>query len=162
MTRKVLHYFDILIEGGAVTAFIGMCLAILIQVAARYVHYPTPWAEELSRFLNVWTVFLASAYAVKQGTHLSIRVLLDRLPRPWHLAVTLVIDTLVLGLLMMVCWGSMVMMKSSYTMISSGLQLRMTYFYLGVCVGSAAMGVYYALQIAATVRALVSPSLKGQ
>lgn len=154
MLQKFIRSVDILVEGGAVLAFTGMCLAILIQVFTRYLHYPTPWAEELSRFLNVWTVFLASAYAVKKGTHLSIRAILDRLPRSWQQPLSLGIDILVILLLLAVFRGSLIMMHSSYTMMSSGLHLRMTYFYLGIGVGAAAMCFYYLLQIVATIQAM--------
>ncbi len=156
---KAKKYFDYIIEGGAVIAFSGMCLAILTQVIARYIfRYPTPWAEELSRFLNVWTVFLAAAYAVKKGTHLTIKAIFDRLPLKWQQWLSLVIDCVVSLLLVAVFWGSITMMKSSYTMFSAGLQLRMTYFYLGLCIGSAAMCFYYTGRIISGIKVLFSPN----
>jgi TRAP-type C4-dicarboxylate transport system permease small subunit len=142
--RTIKQYLDYAIEGGAVIAFIGMCLAILIQVFTRYLlHYPAPWAEELSRFLNVWAVFFAAAWAVKKGTHITIKAVADRLPHRWQCGISLVINCVISVLLLAIFWGSIVMMQSSYTIFSTGLNLRMTYFYLGLCIGSLAMFCYY-------------------
>jgi TRAP-type C4-dicarboxylate transport system permease small subunit len=154
--RNVKKYLDYIIEGGAVIAFIGMCLAILIQVFARYLlHYPTPWAEELSRFLNIWAVFFAAAWAVKKGTHITIRALVARLSIQWQRRIYLVINCVISILLLAIFWGSIVMMQSSYTIFSTGLNLRMTYFYLGLCIGSLAMFCYYVGEIISALRNLL-------
>ena len=142
--KKIKQYLDYMIEGGAVIAFIGMCLAILVQVFARYLFsYPTPWAEELSRLLNVWAVFLAAAWAAKKGTHITIRAVLDRLPPNWQRRVSLLINCIVSILLLAVFWGSIIMMRSSYTMFATAIHIRMTYFYLALAIGSFAMFCYY-------------------
>jgi TRAP-type C4-dicarboxylate transport system permease small subunit len=129
MMKTLKQYLDYIIEGGAVLAFIGMCLAILIQVFARYFfQYPTPWAEELSRFLNVWAVFLAAAWAAKKRSHITIRAISDRLPASWQRPLIVIIDILVSLLLLAVFWGSITMMQSSYTMFSTAIHIRMTHF----------------------------------
>ena len=151
--KKFKQILDYIIEGGAVIAFTGMCLAILIQVFARYIfQYPTPWAEESSRLLNVWAVFLAAAWAAKKGTHITIRAILDRLPSNWQRGATLVINAIVSVLLLAVFWGSLVMMKSSYTMYSTAIHIRMTYFYLALAIGSFAMFCYYIGWIVSTLK----------
>lgn len=153
MMKTLKHYLDYIIEGGAVLAFIGMCLAILIQVFARYFfQYPTPWAEELSRFLNVWAVFLAAAWATKKGSHITIRAILDRLPASWQGPLILIIDVVVSLLLLAIFWGSVTMMRSSYTMSSTALHIRMTYFYLALAIGSFAMLCYYLEGIISTLK----------
>lgn len=153
MMKTLKQYLDYIIEGGAILAFIGMCLAILIQVFARYLfQYPTPWAEELSRFLNVWAVFLAVAWAAKKGSHITIRAILDRLPASWQHPLVLLIDILVSILLLAVFWGSITMMQSSYTMFSTALHIRMTYFYLPLTIGSFAMLCYYLGGIVSTLK----------
>ena len=159
---NIKKYVDYVVEGIAVIAFSGMCIAILIQVFARYIFkYPTPWAEELSRFLNAWAVFLAAAWAVNKGTHITIRAIVDRLPRKWQQWISLLIDIIVSILLAAVFWGSITMMKSSHNMLSGGLQLRMTYFYLALCIGSIAMIFYYLIQIIAAIK-VISHQKKSQ
>lgn len=153
MMKTLKQYLDYAIEGGAVLAFIGMCLAILIQVFARYLfQFPTPWAEELSRLLNIWAVFMAAAWAAKKGTHITIRAILDRLPESWQRPLILLIDIAVSLLLLAVFWGSITMMQSSYTMFSTALHIRMTYFYLPLSIGSFAMFCYYLGGIITTLK----------
>ena len=44
---------------------------IFVQVICRYVLLiPTAWAEELARYLFVWTSYLGSAYALNEGGHI--------------------------------------------------------------------------------------------
>ncbi len=153
MMKTLKQYLDYIIEGGAILAFIGMCLAILIQVFARYLfQYPTPWAEELSRFLNVWAVFLAAAWAAKKGSHITIRAILDRLPTSWQRPLVVIIDILVSLLLLAVFWGSITMMQSSYTMFSTAIHIRMTHFYLALAIGSFAMLCSYLSEIVSTLK----------
>jgi TRAP-type C4-dicarboxylate transport system permease small subunit len=156
--EKVKKYLDYVIEAGAVIAFVGMCIAILIQVFARYLlNYPTPWAEELSRFLNVWAVFLAAAWGAKKGTHITIKAVIDRLPIRWQRSISLIINGVVSALLLAIFWGSITMMQSSYTMFAPAIQLRMTYFYLALCIGSLAMFCYYVGWIVSALKDFFHP-----
>ncbi len=159
--KQIVRCLDYIVEGAAVVAFIGMCLAILIQVFARYLfHYPTPWAEELSRLFNVWAVFLAAAWAAKKGSHIAITAVLDRLPQVWQRRVSLLINILVSILLAAVFWGSITMMRSSYTMFATAIRIRMTYFYLALALGSFAMLCYYVGWIISTLKGSNPHALK--
>jgi TRAP-type C4-dicarboxylate transport system permease small subunit len=62
-------------------AFIALCCCVIIQVISRYVfHHSFAWAEELPIFLFVWTCFLAAAAAYREGRHLGVTLIYDRLP----------------------------------------------------------------------------------
>lgn len=48
---------------------------IFVQVICRYVLLiPTAWAEELARYLFVWTSYLGSAYALNEGEHIEVDI----------------------------------------------------------------------------------------
>ena len=54
---------------------------LVYEVAARYLfNAPTVWAEELSRFLQVWAVYLATASVLRHRQMIRIGMLVDRLP----------------------------------------------------------------------------------
>ena len=147
--------FDSFFEIGALLAFCGMLLAILVQVFANYLlALPTEWAEELSRFLCVWTVFLASASAVKKGAHITINILLRRLSGRPGLIVTLVLEIITALFLLCVFWGSIVVMRSSYNVLATALEISMSYFYLGLLVGSFGMLVYLFMGMARNIKKL--------
>ena len=52
------------------------------QVLARFVFKSSlPWSEELLRFSFIWLTYMASSLGIMKGTHASVDVILDRLPR---------------------------------------------------------------------------------
>lgn len=73
--------------GTAVAVCLGASvLVVLWQVATRYLlGDPSPWSEELVRYLLVWLGLLGGAYATGQRAHLAIELLPGRLgPRNRH------------------------------------------------------------------------------
>lgn len=61
-----------------------MVLAIAYQVFGRYVLGQAPsWGEELARYLMVWMTMLGSAAELRNGGHITVTAVADRLPRRW-------------------------------------------------------------------------------
>jgi len=51
------------------------------QVISRFgFNRPYPWAEEVGRYLFVWTVYTGFLVAIVKGTHIRVTFLVDRLP----------------------------------------------------------------------------------
>lgn len=51
--------------------FSAVCLIVLIQVVGRFIlKVPTPWSEELARYLLVILVFLGTTVSIKEKSHL--------------------------------------------------------------------------------------------
>ena len=65
----------------AMAALVVLVLAMLYEVAARYVfNQPTLWAFDISYMLNGALFYLAAAYALKSNAHVRIDFLSARLP----------------------------------------------------------------------------------
>jgi len=59
------------------TAMVG---SVVWQVLSRYLFVvPAAWTEELARFLLIWIGMLGAAYAYRQGSHLGIDLLANKL-----------------------------------------------------------------------------------
>ena len=59
--------------------FFTIGLMITYEVVARYVfNAPTIWAEEMSRFFQVWAVYLGAAYVLRYRHLIRITLLTDR------------------------------------------------------------------------------------
>jgi TRAP-type C4-dicarboxylate transport system permease small subunit len=57
-----------------------MTAVVLLGVLFRYVLVaPLPWSEELARYLMVWGASLGAAVAFRQGSHIAVTILVDRL-----------------------------------------------------------------------------------
>ncbi|MEK7204232.1 MAG: TRAP transporter small permease [candidate division NC10 bacterium] len=73
-TDRVL-YWIIVLQVGAMT------VAVNLQVFNRYVvNYVLGWEEEASRYLMIWSSFLAAAYALKSGEQLGVEFVMRLLP----------------------------------------------------------------------------------
>jgi TRAP-type C4-dicarboxylate transport system permease small subunit len=58
----------------------AMVVSVVWQVLSRYLFVvPAAWTEELARFLLIWIGLLGSAYAYRNGSHLGINLLPEKL-----------------------------------------------------------------------------------
>lgn len=66
--------------------FLVICLLIMgivltLQILMRTFFAPLQWAEELSRYLQIWITFLGIGYGVRQGSHISMTLVKDKVPK---------------------------------------------------------------------------------
>lgn len=79
----------------------AMVVMVFANVVSRYIwNYSFIWAEELSQYLMVWITFLGAGLALREGRHVAVELLQDRLPsktkrRMRHLVAALIIAFLV-------------------------------------------------------------------
>lgn len=58
-----------------------MATLVFMNVVSRYIfNHSIIWAEEVSQYLMVWVAFLGAGLALRQGRHVAIEILQDRLP----------------------------------------------------------------------------------
>lgn len=71
----------------AAVLFVLIGVMITYEVVMRYAFFaPTSWAEEMSRFFQIWAVYIAAAYVLRHRHLIVITVIVDRLPRWGRLA----------------------------------------------------------------------------
>ncbi|HDH87581.1 MAG TPA: TRAP transporter small permease [Desulfobacteraceae bacterium] len=154
--RAVKKYFDQFFEVGAISAFSGMLIAVLAEIFFRYVFSMSlPWAEELARFLGIWTVFLGSAVLVKKRLHLSIDFLFREMSGTQKLAIALSIDILTLVFCIGLTYGTFIMLKKSSNIMAPALQVSTSWFYLALLMGGIGMMVYLLAGIISTISNLL-------
>jgi TRAP-type C4-dicarboxylate transport system permease small subunit len=68
------------IEAVALTGFIVMMIATLLQVAVRYLEIALDWTEELARMLFLASIMLGIAVAIRRRDHIVVDVVYARLP----------------------------------------------------------------------------------
>ncbi len=70
--NNLLTRFEVFLLSLSTLVLVGV---IFVQVICRYVLFiPTAWAEELARYLFVWTSYLGSAYALNEGGHIEVDI----------------------------------------------------------------------------------------
>lgn len=77
-------------------ALVLMTLIITAQVFGRYVLNASPvWAEQAALLILIWCVFIAAAAGVREGFHIRIAAVVDRLPNRLRGQTNLVSNTVV-------------------------------------------------------------------
>lgn len=147
--RPLIKVYDM----AALICFGAMMGCVLLEVVARnIVHFPTTWAEELSRFMCVWTVFLGAAAAWARNTHIVINILPRRLKGLPKRLLTLFNQTLS-GIFILCVWvGAISIMIAQYEAKTTALEISISWFYLGLFVGATGMLIFHLLLMIRTVR----------
>ena len=127
----------------AIALCILMTVATLGQVFCRHTQlFLFESSEEIARFSMCWLAMLGSAVALRQGRHLGVRVLVDRLPHGVYdkwLAPLIQLVMLAFFLLVVVK-GWQFAMRGAYQ-VSPALMTPMMYPYLCLPVGGALMAL---------------------
>lgn len=127
----------------AIALCIAMTVSTLGQVFCRFTQlFLFETSEEIARFSMCWLAMLGSAVALRQGRHLGVRVLVDRLPHGVYdkwLAPLIQLVMLAFFLLVVVK-GWNFAMRGAYQ-VSPALMTPMMYPYLCLPVGGALMAL---------------------
>lgn len=107
------------------------------------------WAEELTRYLNIWLLFLSIGYVVRSGHQITMDVFIHLLPLPAQRGLRWVNDGLLLVFLAVLCVYGLSMVQLNMTQDSPSLKLigmqfdflmgwpvRMGWPYLAIPVGA--------------------------
>ena len=63
-----------------IAMMVVMATLVFTNVVCRYLlNFSIVWAEEVSQYLMVWVAFLSAGLALRQGRHVAIELLQDRL-----------------------------------------------------------------------------------
>ena len=113
---------------------------IFVQVVLRYVfESPFSWAEELARYLLIWITCLGSAYAIRDGMHISINYLRSKLEGFAQTVVTAVIYVLILVFFIYCIKEGALFSLAQWTQRSTAMQIPMTIPYMAIPIGFSIM-----------------------
>jgi TRAP-type C4-dicarboxylate transport system permease small subunit len=86
--NKVLEYL-------VLSLLISITTLVFAQVLLRVVACSIIWAEELSRYLFIWLIFLSTALGIKRKAHLSMDMILEKFHGRIRLVVNLAVSAMV-------------------------------------------------------------------
>ena len=141
ITRSPLDYVEEVIAGAALVVIVtATCWGVL----TRYVtEQPAAWAGEVAGIAFAWLVFVGAAAGLKYGAHMSIDMLVVRLPGGLRRVVVLAADAIVLAFLATLLALSVEFSINAWSDPTSVLRLPRTVTYASVVVGSFCMLVRY-------------------
>lgn len=147
---------------GALTFNVAL---VFIQVVMRYVfHNSLYWSEELARFVFLWFSWIGTSFAVKEGAHLKVTMLGDRLGGSAKKALELISLFVWIGFSLFLTYqgGRITHFIASMGQTSPALYIPMYLTYASVPVGSALMTLRLLLELKAFLSGEPTPSGEGE
>lgn len=129
----------------AVAVMVGVVSA---QVALRYgFNQSIDWADEVSRLAFVWSMFLAIPLGVRQGAHIGIDIVVNRMPPPVQKGLRRAAALLSAAMMSAVAWAAVGVAREQWDELMSTLDWSVGWFIVPVGVG-ALLSALHLLRIA--------------
>ena len=117
-----------------------MSLVIIAQVIFRYLFQHTfTWAEELSRYLMVLSVFLGAALALRTHSLIAVEVLAENISKAKKRILKILVYLLCLTFFVILLVVGISMVSDVSRQLSPALQIKMSIPYLAIPIGAAAL-----------------------
>ena len=125
-------------------------ISIFIDVFLRYVfRSPSIWITEVSTYLFLYTIFLATAYTLQEGIHIKVTFLIYKLSDKTKRFFNLLTSIFAMAFCFVLLWQTSLMTWSAFkekwtspTMLSA----PMAYIYIVMVVGSLLLLITFVLQ----------------
>ena len=122
------------------------CIIVAIvtaEVTLRYLFsHSMIFTEELSRYLMVWIVFLGSALAIRDGSHIRIQILVNRLGPRLQQIVKLAAYALIIAFLIFITIEGVKILPRQLQQMCITIDISLFYFYLAIPLGSILMIIF--------------------
>ena len=93
----ILGYLDKFLKGFIVLTLALMLFVVGLQVFYRFVpNHALPWPEEATRYLMVWSIYVAAFYVHMERGHIRISFFVEKLPPFISKIVTLILDSAIM------------------------------------------------------------------
>lgn len=152
---KVLKFIDEQFEKWfLIVSLIVMVLVTFMQIVLRWFNAATVWAEEFSRYVMLYQVWVGASYAVHEDAHIRITALIGKLSGGRRRGMDLAVLTLwLLFALWLTVEGCVLVGKiAAMGQVSSAMRIPMTIPYASVPIGGALMTIRLVQKIAERLR----------
>jgi TRAP-type C4-dicarboxylate transport system permease small subunit len=150
IARLMLDGLDWVAASVVILAMAGMIAIVATQVGLRYgLNQSIDWADEVSRLLFVWAVFMAIPLGIARGGHIGIDLLTDRLPIGLRGRLFAVVDVLAVVLLAVVGGYAARLTYDQWDEPMSTLDLSVGLFMLPIVIGAAHSILHLLMQVVA-------------
>jgi TRAP-type C4-dicarboxylate transport system permease small subunit len=117
-----------------------MSIVIVTQVISRYfLGHAFTWAEEVSRYLMVWSVFLGAALALRTQSLIALEIIAEKLSIGAKRGLKIIVYFIGLIFFIILFVKGLEIIGNVKFQRSPALQISMSFPYLGIPVGAAAL-----------------------
>lgn len=110
---------------------------VTLQILTRYfLQNPLGWSEEVTRYLFIYSTFLAASVGVRHGIHIGVDILTERISDVSKNILRFIVSVILfLFVLLLIYYGS-VLSIDNWAQKSPSLSLPMGMFYAAIPIGS--------------------------
>ncbi len=135
--ERALRGLDQLVTGLLLAAVAVMVGVVSAQVALRYgFNRSIDWADEVGRLAFVWSIFLAIPLGVRQGAHIGIDIVSDKLPDAWRGALKRVAAALSALMMTAIAWAAFGVAREQWDELMATLDWSVGWFIVPVGIGA--------------------------
>lgn len=101
--EKFFKLYDSWIEKAIAVLMGFLIISLFAQVLSRYLfNFPIMWTDEIGRYTFIWIVYLGSAAAFKNKSHLIVDVFTQKMPRKLQFRLNLFFHAVIILFLFLV------------------------------------------------------------
>jgi TRAP-type C4-dicarboxylate transport system permease small subunit len=137
LPARALGWLDQFVTGMLLLAVAVMVAVVSAQVGLRYgFNRSIDWADEVGRLAFVWAIFLAIPLGVRQGAHIGIDLVIDKMPLPLGRAFRRAAAALSAGLMFVVAWAALGVAREQWDELMATVDWSVGWFIVPVGVGA--------------------------
>lgn len=137
--KKKITLKSILLNLDAIITCVTLSLCTILvnaNIFSRYLfNTPIYWAEEVATSLFIWTVFVGSAYAYRNHSHLGVDILVKMLPGKAKNVTQFIVSIIEIAVLAMLTYVSAQYVQNSWNRVTDVLMMPRWYFSIAVPIG---------------------------
>lgn len=138
-----------------IAMFSAMVIVIFAQVIMRKgFNNSLYWSEELGKFLFVWISWLGISLGEREGEHIKITMLIDKLPFKKAHIFNIISSLIVLGICLITFYYSSSLVISQWTTKYAGIHISISWGYLAVATGTGLMSIRSIVAIKKSIQSI--------
>jgi TRAP-type C4-dicarboxylate transport system permease small subunit len=124
----------------------SMAVLVFANVVLRYLsNQSLIWVEELTQYQMIWITWLGAGLGLREGRHVAVDLLQDRLPASVRRTLRSAIAVVMLGFLAALAWFGMQIVAFSWDQETPMMGLRTGIPYLGIPIGALILAMHLVL-----------------
>lgn len=145
MFGKLLDGLDRLVCWAIMAAMALMVAVVSVQVLLRYgFNSSLDWADDIGRLLFVTSVFLAVPIGIRHNAHISIELLVARLPEGARDGLARFVALLSAGMMALIGWYTVQVAADQWSEMLPTINMSTAWFMVPVAFGSAHSALHLA------------------
>ncbi len=134
---RALAGLDRLVTAMLLAAVAIMVCVVSAQVALRYgFNQSIDWADEIGRLAFVWAIFIAIPLGVREGSHIGINILIDKLPEGLQDVAKRLSAALCAALMFAIAWAAFRVAREQWDELMATVDWSVGWFIVPVGVGA--------------------------